>query len=66
MTIAGALGITGGIFTVVAMVLATVAGELYGRIERQLLIISGVAFMLAVGFCLAAVWVAVDWIDGLT
>lgn len=66
MTIAGALAITGGIFTVVAMVLATVAGELYGRTERQLLIISGVAFALAVGFCLAAVWAAVVWIDGLT
>lgn len=35
MTIAGALAITGGIFLFVAMVLATVAGELYGRIERQ-------------------------------
>lgn len=44
MTIAGALAIT---------------GELYGRIERQLLIISGVAFVLAVGFCIAAVWTAV-------
>lgn len=66
MTIAGALGITGGVFLFVAMVLATVAGELYGRIERKLLIISGVAFVLAVGFYLAAVWVAVDWIAGLT
>ena len=59
MTIALALGITGGIFTVVAMVLATVAGELYGRTERQLLIISGVAIVLAAGFCIAAVWTAV-------
>ena len=66
MTIAGALAITGGIFTVVAMVLGTIAGELYGRTGRKLLITSGVAFALAVGFCFAAVWVAVDWIDGLT
>lgn len=66
MTIAGALAITGGIFTVVAMVLATVAGELYGRTGRKLLIISGVAFVLAVGFCFAAVWAAVDWTAALT
>lgn len=58
MIIAGALAITGGIFLFVGMVLATVAGELYGRIERQLLIISGVAFALAVGCCFAAVWTA--------
>ena len=58
MTIAGALAITGLIFAFVAMVLATVAGELYGRIERQLFIISGVAFALAVGFLIAAVWAA--------
>lgn len=66
MTIAGALALTGVIFFVVAMVLGTVAGELYERIERQLLIISGVAFVLAVGFCFAAVWAAVDWIEALT
>lgn len=66
MTIAGALAITGGIFLFVAMVLATVAGELYGRIERKLLITSGVTFALAVGFYIAAVWAAVDWIAGLT
>ena len=66
MTIAGALALTGVIFLVVAMVLATVAGELYERIERQLLIISGVAFVLAVGFCFAAVWAAVVWIEALT
>ena len=66
MNIAGALAITGGIFTVVAMVLGTVAGELYGRTGRQLLIISGVAFALAVGFCFAAVWAAVVWTAALT
>lgn len=66
MTIAGALSITGVIFAVVSMVLATVAGELYGRIERHLLIISGVAFVLAVGFSIAAVWAAVVWVEALT
>ena len=66
MTIAGALSITGVIFAVVATVLATVAGELYGRTGKRLLIISGVAFVLAVGFCIAAVWAAVVWIEALT
>lgn len=60
MTIAGALGITGGIFVVAALVLGTVAGEVYGRTtRRRLSTIGWVAFALAIGFSMAAVWTAV-------
>lgn len=59
MTIAGALAITGGIFASVALVLGTVASDRPRRItRRRLSTIGWVAFALAIGFSMAAVWTA--------
>ena len=58
MTIAGALAITGGIFTVAAIVLGSIANEAYGRGKRRLSAIGWVGFALAVGFLIAAAWTA--------
>lgn len=66
MTIAGALAITGGIFTFAALVLGIAADSSYGRTERRLFIISGAAIALAAGCIIAAVWAAVVWIEALT
>lgn len=58
MTIAGALAITGAIFTVSAIVIGAVASNPYSRVGRWVPIVAWVAFALAVGIFISATWTA--------